>query len=63
MEPRPEMCLGGCRVRRPTITRAFFPRSPEDLSYDNKGNRLYGLTEHEGERYIILSDVLKVKLN
>ncbi|KAK0620629.1 hypothetical protein B0T14DRAFT_431655 [Immersiella caudata] len=39
----------------------FFPRSPEDLSYDKRGKKLYGLTEHEGQRYIISTDTSKVK--
>ncbi|KAK0639012.1 hypothetical protein B0T16DRAFT_497185 [Cercophora newfieldiana] len=39
----------------------FYPRSPEDLSYDKRGQKIYGLTEHAGKRYIITSDVSRVK--
>jgi len=41
----------------------FFPRSPEDLSYDKRGNKVYGLTEHEGQRYITSSDASKVRFD
>ncbi|KAK3951082.1 cytochrome P450 [Pseudoneurospora amorphoporcata] len=38
----------------------FYPRSPEDLSYDQRnGGRLYTVTEAEGVRYIINSAVSK----
>ncbi|KAJ4420298.1 hypothetical protein N0V85_000647 [Neurospora sp. IMI 360204] len=39
----------------------FYPRSPEDLSYDKRnGGRLYTVTEAEGMRYIINSAVSSV---
>ncbi|EGZ68907.1 hypothetical protein NEUTE2DRAFT_114850 [Neurospora tetrasperma FGSC 2509] len=39
----------------------FYPRSPEDLSYDKRnGGRLYTVTEAEGVRYIINSPVNSV---
>ena len=39
----------------------FYPRSPEDLSYDQRnGGRLYTVTESEGVRYIINSAVSDV---
>ncbi|KAK3301843.1 uncharacterized protein B0T15DRAFT_405427 [Chaetomium strumarium] len=42
----------------------FFPRSPEDLSYDKRrGGRVYGLTEHAGQRYVIDSAASKVKFS
>ncbi|RYP90849.1 hypothetical protein DL770_003034 [Monosporascus sp. CRB-9-2] len=31
----------------------FFPPSPEDLSYDKRGDVIYGLTEAAGGRYIL----------
>ncbi len=39
----------------------FYPKGPEDLSYDKRGNKLYGLTEYAGARWIIVSDADKVK--
>lgn len=42
----------------------FYPRSPEDLSYDKRrGGRLYGLTEAPGVRYIIDSPVSSVRFS
>ncbi|KAL2195320.1 hypothetical protein P885DRAFT_70429 [Corynascus similis CBS 632.67] len=41
----------------------FYPPHPEDLSFDKRKNRLYGLTEGAGERYIIDSDATKVKFS
>jgi len=41
----------------------FFPRSPEDLSYNKKGNDLYGITEAAGSRYILTMDASSVKFD
>ncbi|AEO57219.1 hypothetical protein MYCTH_2303108 [Thermothelomyces thermophilus ATCC 42464] len=41
----------------------FYPPHPEDLSFDKRKNRLYGLTEGKGQRYIIDSDAKKVKFS
>ena len=41
----------------------FYPRSPEDLSYDTRTDKLYGLTEHAGQRYVITSDASDVKFD
>lgn len=39
----------------------FYPRSPEDMSYDKRnGGRLYTVTEAEGVRYIIDSPINSV---
>ena len=35
----------------------FFPKGPEDLSYDKRsGGKLYTVTEHPGSRYIVIKD-------
>ena len=33
----------------------LFPPGPEDLSYDKRNNRVYGLTEHPGSTRVIMS--------
>lgn len=41
----------------------FFPPGPEDLTYDKRGDRLYGLTEAMNKRYIIPIDAKDVKFD
>ncbi|KAK2590062.1 hypothetical protein QQS21_012261 [Conoideocrella luteorostrata] len=41
----------------------FVPPSPEDLSFDKRGSRIYGLTEQAGGRYILTLDSSKVKFS
>ncbi|KAK5998038.1 hypothetical protein PT974_00408 [Cladobotryum mycophilum] len=41
--------------------KGLVPPSPEDLSYDKREKRLYGLTERAGGRYILTLDSTKVK--
>ncbi|KAF4468904.1 anchored cell wall 12 [Fusarium albosuccineum] len=39
------------------------PPSPEDLSYDKRGKKIYGLTEVAGGRYILTLDSSKIKFS
>ncbi|KAF7554612.1 hypothetical protein G7Z17_g2777 [Cylindrodendrum hubeiense] len=41
--------------------KGFVPSSPEDLSYDSRGKKLYGLTEAAGGRYILTLDTSEIK--
>ncbi|KAH6975808.1 hypothetical protein EDB80DRAFT_900016 [Ilyonectria destructans] len=43
--------------------KGIVPRSPEDLSYDKRGKKLYGLTEVAGGRYVLTLDASKIKFS
>lgn len=43
--------------------KGFVSRSPEDLSYDKRGKKLYGLTEVAGGRYVLTMDTSKIKFS
>lgn len=43
--------------------KGLVPPSPEDLSYDKRGKKIYGVTERAGGRYILTLDSAKVKFS
>ena len=43
--------------------KGFVPPSPEDLSYDKRSQKLYGLTEVAGGRYILTLNAAQIKFS